>query len=62
MGKYLHRFEDKIHDYAKRGKDIISQVILLWNCIYHVVTIFIKEHPYPIFSKHENLSRDPIGE
>ncbi|MGQ9575393.1 MAG: sulfotransferase [Thermoguttaceae bacterium] len=44
------------------GPGVIEQAILLWKCIYCVVDKYRKAHPDWIFIRHEDLSRDPLGE
>jgi len=40
MDRYLGAFEEKIHEYTKKAKNIIDQAILLWNCIHHTIKIY----------------------
>lgn len=56
----LANFEDKIYEYATNKKDIISQAILLWNCIYHTVSLYKEKYPNWLFIRHEDLSTEPI--
>ena len=62
MERYLRRFEDDIREYAENEQDIISQAILLWNCIYYTVSIYQNEHPEWLFVKHEALSSHPVNQ
>ena len=60
--RYLGVFEEKIREYAKAEKSIIDHAILFWNCIYHTVKTYQKEHPEWLFVRHEDLSNDPISQ
>ncbi|MBE8190538.1 MAG: sulfotransferase [Candidatus Thioglobus sp.] len=62
MKQYLQKFEADISEFAAREQDIISQAILLWNCIHHTINIYQEKHPEWIFAKHEELSSDPLTE
>jgi len=62
MNKYLGIFEEEIREYAENEADIINQAILLWNCIYHTVSIFQEKHSEWLFVRHEDLSLDPINQ
>jgi len=62
MKQFLKKFEDDIREYAANEKDIISQAILLWNCIHHTVNIYKDKYPEWIFVKHEELSSDPVAQ
>ena len=42
-------------------KDVIDQAILLWNCIHHTIAVYQQDHPEWIFTRHEDLSRDPVN-
>lgn len=61
MEKYLSDFRTEIADFAAHDRDLIDQAILLWNCIYHTVSLYRREHPDWLFVRHEDLSRDPLG-
>lgn len=62
MSQYLSRFEDDIREYSANEVDIISQAILLWNCIHHTIGIYQNKHPEWMFVKHETLSSDPVSQ
>lgn len=62
MSRYLGRFEDDIREYVANKQDIVSQAILLWNCIHYTISIYQKENPEWFFVKHESLSSDPVGQ
>jgi hypothetical protein len=62
MDKYLSSFEKEIRENIQSPKDIISQGILLWNIFHHVIRIQKQEHPDWVFSRHEDLSNEPISE
>lgn len=61
MRDHLHPFLNEIDMFAEKKFDIIDQAALLWKIIYHVVSIYQKEHPDWIFVRHEDLSLDPIN-
>lgn len=60
MSQYPESFKDDIREYAATEKDILSQAILLWNCIHHTISIYQNKHPEWMFVKHEALSSDPL--
>ena len=60
MQHYLSPFEREIREQATTQKDIISQGILLWNCIHHTIHEYEKKHSDWMFIKHENLSLIPL--
>lgn len=62
MADWLHPFEHEIHDYVERKHDIVDQGVLLWKCIYHVVSGYRERHPDWLFIRHEDLSRNPRAE
>ena len=62
MQQYLEKFEEDIREYAANEKDIISQAILLWNCIHHTINTYQDKHPEWMFVKHEELSSDPVAQ
>ena len=62
MEEYLTPFDDEIKAHVAEKKDIISQAILLWNCIHHTIGIYQEKHPSWTFLKHEDLSLDPVSE
>lgn len=62
MSKYFGRLEADIRGYTTNEKDIISQAILLWNCIHHAIKIYQNAQSNWLFVKHETLSSNPVGE
>lgn len=42
--------------------DIIKQAALIWNIIYHVLSIYVERNPDWIVVKHEVLSLKPVDE
>ncbi|MFO8037641.1 MAG: sulfotransferase [Anaerolineales bacterium] len=63
MDRYLSGYAEEIEDFARHDRDLIDQAILLWNLIYSVVRTFQQEHGADwLYVKHEDLSRDPVGE
>jgi hypothetical protein len=47
---------------AAQTDDIIGQSALLWNLIYATVHTTLTKNPDLIAVRHEDLSRDPLGE
>jgi hypothetical protein len=62
MEKYLRPYESDLVEHVREGKDIISNAILLWNCIHHTISIYRNNHPEWLFVKHEDLSIDPVNQ
>jgi len=62
MEHLLKKFEDDIRRHASSKQDIVSQGILLYNCIYHVVDGYRRKHPEWTFVRHEDLSLNPVEE
>jgi hypothetical protein len=60
MNRTLWKFEKDIREYAEVEPDIISQGILLWNCIHHLIAMYREDHPSWLFVRHEDVSLDPI--
>jgi hypothetical protein len=61
MQGYVREFSDQIQAYARHEADIIDQAMLLWNCIHNTIYLYQQRHPEWIFERHEDLSRDPLG-
>lgn len=60
---YLHDWKREIKDFSQNNRNIIEQGILLWNCIYSVVSFYHKKYQNRwYFVKHEDLSKNPIFE
>ena len=59
---YLYPFEKEIRAYTLREHDIIDQSILLWNCIHYTVQKYQQKYPEWLYIRHEDLSRDPVGQ
>lgn len=62
MADRLSSFEDPIQDRIKSEPDLLSEAILVWNCIYSVTAAYQREHPEWQFVRHEDLSADPQRE
>jgi hypothetical protein len=61
MSSYLYGFESEISDYAANPPDLVSQGILLWNCIYSAVRIYRdKYRDQWQFISYEELSAEPL--
>ena len=61
MKKYLLNFKNEIINPPDK-KNILETGILLWKCIYSVVSEYRKKFPDWIFVRHEDLANDPINE
>lgn len=61
MERYLFPFEDEIKEFIKEKKDAVTQAILLWKLIYHVVHIYQGKYPNWIFLRNEDIALDPEG-
>jgi len=62
MEHHLSKYSSIIEEYSKQEKDIVDQAILLWNLIHHMISIYREINPNWLFVRHEDISRDPIGE
>lgn len=64
MRDYLYPFEEQIKEYARKehDHDIVNQAILLWNIIYSAVRKYQESHKDWVFLRHEDISRDPLGQ
>ncbi len=45
MERYLFPYENEIKEFIREKKDAVTQAILLWKLIYHVVHIFQGKYP-----------------
>jgi len=62
MRDYLHTFENQLRAYSSEERDIIDQAILLWRLLYSSVIQHRHKHPDWIFLRHEDISREPLGQ
>jgi len=62
MNNLPQNFREEIEEYANNKKEIVDQAILLWNLIHFVILKYREDNPNWIFIKHEDISRDPMGE
>lgn len=62
MERYLFPYESEILDFARDKKDAVTQAILLWKLIYHVVHIYQEKYPNWIFLRNEDIALDPEGQ
>jgi hypothetical protein len=62
MERHLRRFRADIDAQAKQPGDIISQSILLWNVIHHVIKKYSEGHDDWHFLRHEDLSQNPVDQ
>jgi hypothetical protein len=56
----LWKFEKEIREHSSVEHDIISQGILLWNCIHHLIASYRDHYPSWFFVRHEDVSLDPV--
>ncbi len=61
MEKHLYSFETEIKESITKKYDAIDQASLLWKLIYHVVAKYRDRHKDWIFSKHEDISLNPLA-
>lgn len=57
-----HLKPDRARMESIQSGDLIGQASLLWRMIYRVVHTFQTLEPAPLIVRHEDLSRDPVGE
>lgn len=63
MKDYLSGFETEINQYTKDQPDLIDGGILLYRCIYYVISEYQKKYDSEwYFVRHEDLSRNPVSE
>lgn len=62
MRDRLAPFAAEIAAATAKMPDAIDAGTLLWNILYHHVTLLRDEHPDWIFARHEDLSREPVAE
>jgi hypothetical protein len=60
MRDHLENYRDEMQ--AVRSDDVIGQAALLWKMIYHSVHTSIKLDPAWTVVRHEDFSRDPVGQ
>jgi hypothetical protein len=53
-------YAQRIEEFAHKAPPLIDQAILLWKVIYARVASYREFHPDWLFTRHEDLSRDPI--
>lgn len=63
INKHLKKYKKEIFAFSEnKNSSIIEEGILLWNCLYTIVSNYQKEYSKEwLFIKHEDLSRDPIN-
>jgi hypothetical protein len=62
MRDYLHPFEAQITEFAAGQHAIVDQAILVWKLFYYAVSKQRRKHEDWIFLRHEDLSRNPLGQ
>jgi len=62
MERYLQPYDDQIRRFAERELPPLDQAILLWNIIHSMILGYRKRRPNWLFVRHEDLSRNPVGE
>jgi len=60
MNRTLLNFEGEIRAHAAKRHGIVSEGILLWNCIHQLVANYRDQHPDWLFVRHEDISLDPV--
>jgi hypothetical protein len=58
MEECLHPFADQL---ARPPADMIGEGALLWLCIYHVLTSYIRRHPEWAYWRIEDIVVDPVS-
>jgi hypothetical protein len=53
-------YEAQIREFARGGRDLIDQAILMWNVIHHVIRGYRERHPEWSFVRHEDLAEEPL--
>jgi hypothetical protein len=59
---WLDPFVPEIEAARREPDDWIAQCSLLWRMVYHTVGLLKEQHPDFIVVRHEDISRDPLGE
>jgi hypothetical protein len=62
MEDLLWPWEAEIRDHARNPRDLIDQAILVWRVVNGVVATYRERHPDWVVRRHEDLSRDPLGQ
>jgi hypothetical protein len=62
MRDLLARYRRDIERMADARPDVIEQAALLWKIIYGTAVLYQARHADWIFVRHEDISRDPLGE
>jgi hypothetical protein len=57
MNKYFNVYLENVE---LNNLSIVDEGIILWNCIYSVLTEYLNRNPNMIFIRHEDLSVDPV--
>ena len=59
---YLSPLEDRLKLLKESKSDIIEEAALMWKAMYFVVLKYKIEYPDWIYLRHEDLSRNPVGQ
>jgi hypothetical protein len=62
MRDLLRPFADEIRAFSASERPVLDQAILLWRIVYTSALRYRERNPEWIFVRHEELSRDPVGE
>ena len=62
MDRFLYPYEEEIRKFAAEKQDAISQAMVLWKLIYHVVNCYRELHPEWVYLRNEDLSLNPQKE
>jgi hypothetical protein len=60
MDRTLWKFEKEIREHSAVQREIISEGVLLWNCIHQLISTYRNDHPNWLFVRHEDVSSDPV--
>ena len=63
MNDYLSSFKEELEEDTKKtpeGSFSISNSLLFWRIMHHVIHEYALKHPDWLFLKHEELSREPL--
>ncbi|MFN8187085.1 MAG: sulfotransferase [Gaiellales bacterium] len=62
MNACLRPYEAEIRAAAAGDLDAVAEATLLWRLVHQTIMGYRDRHPDWLFRRHEDLSRDPLGE
>ena len=62
LAPYHDEIERVVYDVEREKADLVDQAIVYWRVIYQVVAEYKKKYPQFIFTRHEDLSLNPVDE